>query len=293
MSYVSGVPTCVSNFNFGASNYLDSFKDQLYVVSKFNVVDIKDVDVFLFATQHKSEECKEVIGSAISQMAWHNDHVVVFVEGTSKTGELIEEKDFLLEHLGIDPSLRDKVHFYSWDLKNEVGHRLFTNNLDAEMDRLNEALETLDEAYEEVLSELKTSFPELWDENIKREYSQEESQELMYLMKAHGALIEKKASTANQLKMTVAQAEQEDRETFPERTASMAGSLQSINFVTDQFKGKTAYAFVAGVSHLCQEENAHKNFDLSPLYHELSNHRAMILLPKIYNEIAQVPVHIQ
>ncbi|MBS0651894.1 MAG: hypothetical protein JSR39_00020 [Verrucomicrobia bacterium] len=262
-------------------------------MSKFNVVDIKDVDVFLFATQHKSDECKEAVGNAISQLAWHNDHVVVFVEGTSKTGELIVEKDFLLEHLGIDPSLRDKVHFYSWDLKNEAGRRLFTNNLDAEMDRLAEALKTLDEAYDEVLSELQTSFPELWDENIKREYSDEESQELMYLMNAHRALIEKKTTTANQLKMTVAQAEQMDRETFPERTVSMAGSLQSVHFITDQLKGRTACAFVAGVSHLCQEENAHAGLDLSPLFHELSNHRAMILLPKIYNEIAQVPVRIQ
>ncbi|MBS0651892.1 MAG: hypothetical protein JSR39_00010 [Verrucomicrobia bacterium] len=231
-----------------------------------------------------------MIGGAISTIARENNNVIVFVEGTSKSGELLAEKGFLLQYLNIDPALADKLHFYSWDLKNEEGHCLFTNNIDDEMERLEEALETLEETYEEVESQLEESFPELYDPKMLREYSPEERQELTYLLNVHGALVEKKLSLANQLKELVAKADQMDEATFPDRTMSMVSSLQNITPLKSQFAGKTAVAFVSGASHLCQEEAGGNNLDLSPLYHELENHKAMILLPKIYNQISNFPV---
>lgn len=276
--------------SFRAANPLSAVLEEFDVVRKFNVIDIQDVDVFLFPTQHKTEECAELIGEAISEIAKDNSNVIVFVEGTSKAGELLAEKDFLLQYLNIDPALRDKLHFYSWDLKNEEGHCLFTNNMDDEMERLEEALETLEETYEEVESQLEESFPELRDPEILREYSPEERQELTYLLNVHGALVEKKLSLANQLKELVGKADQMDADTFPERTMSMVDSLQYITSLKSQFAGKTAVAFVSGASHICQEEAGGNNLDLGPLYHELQNHRAMILLPKIYNQISDIPV---
>jgi len=280
MSIISGISTGQTNFNLTLPNYSALISDQFHVVHKFNVTGIMDVNVFLFATHHESDECSEVVGTALSQIARHHDHIVIFVEGISKTGELIEQKEFLMEYLDIDPSLSGKVHFFSWDLKTEEGYRLFTNNLDEEIDRLTEALKTLEKTYSEVVGELKVSYPELWDAEIQREYSSDERGELNYLMNIHRALVEKKAETANKLKETVAMANEMERKTFPHRTASMVSALQSIENLPIQVKGTTAVAFVGGTSHLCQKECADQVYDLSPLYHELSHHRAMVLLPK-------------
>lgn len=140
--------------------------------------------------------------------------------------------------MNIEPSLGDRLHFYSWDLKNEEGHCLFTNNMDDEMKRLEKALESLEEIYEEVESQLQESFPELWDPKILRVYSSEECQELTYLLNVQGALVEKKLSLANQLKELVGKADQMDAVTFPQRTMSMVDSLQYITSLKSQFAGK-------------------------------------------------------
>lgn len=274
-------PSVGANSHFCySSNFLNPFLNEFNVVKSFNVVDIQDVDLFLFASQHENNAVNALIGAGISQIAQNNDNVVIYVEGISKSGELVVDKSFLLQYLNIDPAFHHKVHFYSWDLKNEAGHSLFTDNAEEEIDRLTDVLETLEDAYDEVESQLEEFFPELWDPKIQRSYTPKEQQELNYLLKAHGALIENKLSVANKLKEVTVNSKQIDAASFPYRTQSMISSLQDINLIKSQFAGKTASVFVAGCSHLCPEQGTGAYFDISPLYHELQNHRAMILSPK-------------
>ncbi|MBS0616079.1 MAG: hypothetical protein JSR58_05960 [Verrucomicrobia bacterium] len=252
---------------------LNFLSEQFNPAYKFNVWSAQEVDTFLFATQHRNDKYTTWIGHAISQIARQNDYVVAFVEGVSKPGELIEEKNFFMEFLKIDPALRDKMHFYSWDLKGAEGSHLFTNSLSEQMEALTQDLADLKNIRLRVESQLR---PLLQKEEAPTE---EECIVIDYLMKAHKALIEKESVLANQLKETVQASSRLQTETFPRRTSSMVSSLQSLPFLRQQFVGKVACIFDAGISHLCQTTND-RYFDLSSLYEELTHHRSMILTPK-------------
>lgn len=59
-----GLPYAFNFASYGSANRLNALLEAFDVVRQFNVFDIQDVNVFLFPTQHKKEECAALIGVA-------------------------------------------------------------------------------------------------------------------------------------------------------------------------------------------------------------------------------------
>jgi len=286
-----------------ASNILNTGSSSEYTMILFNAQSIDDADTLLFAESHISEKCIDLFSKLVADVSNSGVKVRIYVEGSPAEGNLKYPEPFYKREFCIEGFKNDEnISLAGWSPIHSAELTLdCTDAVDAEM-----ALKAL-QGEENFLIKKADSIEKLIESKMGTPLPINRKEEEMsaYFMKIVNfddtnrkcmldnvqelaQVYSQQAEVRNQIRIAevkclVCGNRLDDivvRE-IPLSTIAMTSTLQKLRSQrkSNEFIGKAVYK--AGAHHLrTSEKNRGKpEYDLTLLYNELRNHRAIILIP--------------
>lgn len=236
-----------------------TLKEKFSKKTFYNASSLADVDIYLLGEFHGSKKSSPTNGELISFLASKNS-IILFLESYELLKEVSDESSVhaIMDKLCINPAVRNNIRFFGWNLKMDPKIKNILDSLVFIRNCIEIDSQTLKIAND-------SNFPDPMTQPWLNEIGQQEKMVLVLQQ------VEERLLKNDQIRKklnSLLLSELENR--FPFQTANMISALK----VAKMFPGKTV--FQCGAGHLYPLSSA---YNLNPLWEELSNHKAVSLIP--------------
>jgi hypothetical protein len=266
-----------------------------YTTLTFNVHSIDEAETILFAENHASQKCRALFSKFVANQA-ESSFVKLFIEATPVKGKLPLPESFYKSMFCIEGV--ENISLEGWDAVSFECHQAGLDTVLADtacesLDRDNDKIKNEITRLEWLIASKMGPIPsneedakKYWKNIINLKDSDREDilknvKKLIELTNERQKLVEQMIKANERWSTCITRLEKMVESEFPLRTTSMITTLKKIRKLRKSHECVGKVIFQAGEDHL-QTSESHRNkleYDLTRLYHELSKHRAIILIP--------------